>query len=208
MLPYLDKQQLQDIYTRIRIRQNLSRTEINLIAPALIRLDVRVFLPQNYEFLVEQWTEIDRKISFENDPNKSVITAFDLLYNIIEEKKHKKTTKDKENFVLILRFAYIQLIRAVDICKETIKINRSSNLIHRKIGYSDASFPFDIYLQSKRIVFDAKKRRNQLKEHIRIGRRLSVLTKSLPLFLCVYSNIADKIMYVLHFILTSIINFI
>jgi hypothetical protein len=205
MLPHLDKQQLQNIYTRIRIRQNLSKTEINVIAPALIRHDIRVFLPQNYEFLVEKWTEIDRKISFENDPNKSVIAAFDLLYIIIEEKKQKKNTKDKENFVLTLRFAYIQLIRTVDICIKTTKINRSSNLIYRKIGYSDASFPFDIYLQSKRIVFDAKKRRNQLKEHIRIGRRLSVLTKSLPLFLCAYSNVADKIMYVLHFIL--IINY-
>jgi uncharacterized protein YfkK (UPF0435 family) len=44
MLPYLDKQQLQDIYTRIRIRQNLSKTEIKLIAPVLIKHNICVFL--------------------------------------------------------------------------------------------------------------------------------------------------------------------
>jgi hypothetical protein len=94
-----------------------------------------------------------------------------------------------------LRFAYVQLIRAVDACKKAAALDRASGLVRREVGYGDASAPLDIYLKAKRGLLDIKRRRRQLKEDVRIGRRLCGLTKSSPLLLCVYSDIADKVMY-------------
>lgn len=195
MLPCLDQQQLESVRARVRIRRNLSKTEICLVAPALIRHDTRTFFLENCRPLAEKWTEIDKETSVGGDPNRSVIASFDLVDTITRDRKDKKNIKHKEGLALALRFAYVQLIRAVDACKKAVALDRAAGLIHWEVGYSDASAPLDIYLKTKRGLLDIKRRRRQLKEDIRIGRRLCVLTKSSPLLLCVYSDIADKVMY-------------
>lgn len=194
MLQCLDRQQLESVRARVRIRQNLSKKEIRLVAPALIRHDVRTFFAENCRSLAAKWAEIDSETSVGSDPNRSVIAAFDLIHTI-KGAGGKRSIKNREGFALTLRFAYIQLIRAVDACKKAAAVNRSAGLALRKVGYGGASAPLDIYLKSKAGLLDLKGRRRQLKEDVRIGRRLCALTKSSPHLLCVYSDIADKVMY-------------
>jgi hypothetical protein len=102
---------------------------------------------------------------------------------MIRDKKDKKNIKHKEDLALALRFAYVQLIRAVDACKKAAALDRAIGLVRWEVGYSDASAPLDIYLKAKRGLLDIKRRRHQLKEDVRIGRRLCALTKSSPLLL-------------------------
>jgi hypothetical protein len=113
---------------------------------------------------------------------------------MIGNKKDKKNMKHKDGLALALRFAYVQLIRAVDACKKAAALDRAAGLVRREVGCGDASAPLDIYLKSKGVLLDVERRRRQLKEDVRIGRRLSALTKSSPFLLCVYSDIADKVM--------------
>jgi hypothetical protein len=129
MLPYLDQQQLESVRAWVRIRRNLSKTEICLVALALIRHDVRTFFPENCRSLAEKWTEIDKKTSVSSDPNRSIKAGFDLIHTIIGDKKVKKDIKHKEGLALALRFAYVQLIRAVDACKKAAALDRAVGLV-------------------------------------------------------------------------------
>jgi hypothetical protein len=111
---------------------------------------------------------------------------------------------------LVLRFVYIQLIRAVDTCKKAAVLDRAAGLVYREVGYSNTSTLLDIYLKAKRGLLDIKRQRRQLKEDIYIRRRLYILTKSLPFLLYIYSDIADKVIYTNYIFYTTcwLLNFL
>jgi hypothetical protein len=72
----------------------------------------------------------------------SVIAAFELIGTMIRVKKRPH---------LPLRFAYIQLIQAINAFKEAASSDRLAGRLRRKAGYSDASAAIDVYLVAKGI---------------------------------------------------------
>ena len=123
----------------------------------------------------------------DNSTNKSIVMSFNVLDSII---------MGKESAPLLLRFAYVQLIRAIDALKEAAATDRLTGRVRQKVGYSDTSVAIDVYINAKGKTLDMIQLRSQLSEHVHIGRRWSKLAGPSPLLLSVYSGIADTIMYI------------
>jgi hypothetical protein len=92
----------------------------------------------------------------------SVIVAFELIGTMIRVKKRPP---------LPLRFAYIQLIQAINGFKEAASLDRLAGRVHRKADYSDVSAAIDVYLVAKGTPPYVKRWRRQLTDHVRIGKR-------------------------------------
>jgi hypothetical protein len=56
--------------------------------------------------------------------------------------------KRKDSLQVLLRFAYIQLIRAIDALREAARKDRVYSYALRKSGHSDATIAIDIYIKA------------------------------------------------------------
>jgi hypothetical protein len=174
---------------RLQIKRNLSTDEISVIARALIRNDAITFFKSNYTSIYNTWTLIDNIALTCNSQGaeRFVIAGFELINLLI---------MDKQRSPLQLRFAYIRLVAAIDVFKNAASNPQHLDCTPRKVGYGNTSVIIDTYLKAKGLPLNIRKLRRRLTEHLRIGRRWYKLTGSSPLFLSVYLNIAEKIMYV------------
>jgi len=87
-------------------------------------------------------------------------------------------------------------MRLSDLLKGIIRSERE-NGVPRKSGYRDVCVAMDIYesAQGKR---PDTQLRNAIRERRRTGRHLETLAGPSPLFLLVYSDVAETVVYVAH----------
>jgi hypothetical protein len=170
---------------RTRTKRDLTIAEISCVARSLIQGDDINFFINNYQLIYEGCiTSVIGTASLTNTSiNEFVIAAFDMLHSL---SSHKDTTW------LFMRFAYVQLIRAIDIFKAAARRDRSHSRTPRKVGHGDATIAIDTYLSARR---NNSLSRAQLIEYVRKGTRWSRLAGPYPIILCIYSAKAETIMY-------------
>jgi hypothetical protein len=180
-----------NFYSLLKIlmaRHDLTSNEIQLVAQTLIRSNALQFFQDHLTLIQEAWISINKIISADyNDTRGSIIAAFELINSLIS---------NRDSAPLKIRFAYIQLSRAINAFKESKVLERRLRRVHRKVGYSDTSVAIDVYLDFKGLPLNIKRIRRRLTEHLRIGRRWCKLVGPSPLLLPVFITAAEKIMYI------------
>jgi hypothetical protein len=117
---------------RTSIKKDLTVAEISCVARSLLRGDAINFFVNNCQLIYEGWISslIGTAPLASNSTNESVIAAFDTLHGL---RKRKDTTR------LLMRFAYVQLIHAINAFKAAAKRDRFRGYSRRKAGHGDAT---------------------------------------------------------------------
>jgi len=165
------------------------RDELYSLAATLVRQNAVSFYSENsraarayWESLLEQTTISTQTSCF--DP--AVVSSFRVLNGFMMSKARPSYTS---------RLAHVQLIYFFDAVEEKVNSARQHGFVHRAAGYRNASIALDIYMSAQDGVADPAIRRRQLLERKRAGRRWKELAGPSPLFLLVYSDAAERIVY-------------
>jgi hypothetical protein len=95
----------------------------------------------------------------------------------------------------MIRLAYVQWARMLDVLLQIIARDRRNRLVQRSSGRGDASILIDVYLATKG--GDSERWREHFGKVTRVARRWAALSGPFPLLSITYSEEAEKIMYVL-----------
>jgi hypothetical protein len=158
---------------------------INPLANFLIEGSTVTFFFDNRQSIYEAWTTTLPRCF---NVIMSVIATFDMVNSLVQNKKGN---------YLKLRFAYIHLMRAIDVLDAARKRDPLTSQACKKPGYSINSVAINIYLNAKKDTSYKIPSRSQLSEYIRVGRCWLKLAGPSPFQLAVYTRSAETIMYVL-----------
>jgi hypothetical protein len=116
--------------------------EISCVAQSLIQGDAINFFTNNYQLIYDSWISLPRGAASPTSTSMDelVVAAFDTLDSL---RKQKDTTR------LLLRFAYVHLIQAIDIHKAAARKERSHGCTRWKAGHGDITIAIDTYLGAK-----------------------------------------------------------
>jgi hypothetical protein len=176
---------------RLSDKKDLTPSEISVVARRLIRNDSVIYFLNNcrliYESLMPSMAQQPLVCNNNNSIEESVIAAFDTVQNL---------ANGKHIYRLLLRFAYIHLVRVIDIYRAAAAKDRVEGQVSREVGQRDSTVAIDMYLAAKK---DSKGglSRSKLSDYYRRGRRWSFLTGPSPISVFVLTPAADTIMYVL-----------
>lgn len=95
---------------------------------------------------------------------------------------------------LLSRLAQVQLVRVLEALEARVAMERQNGHLHRRSGYRNASIVLDIYMSAQEMVPSISRR--ALIERKRVAKRWNELAGPWPLFLLVYSEEAEEIMFV------------
>lgn len=144
----------------------------------------------NCEKILPDWIALLRKATLPNgitseDPR--IITAFQAVDNVI----------CGQGTHLLQRLANVQLMRLFGSLGEIIKSDKDNGRMHREPYYRDATIAMDIYLSIQKTRSNTRDLRLKLKEgRKRFSKRWSNMAAPSPLFVLVYSDAAETIVYV------------
>ncbi|KAM7182980.1 hypothetical protein V8F33_013890, partial [Rhypophila sp. PSN 637] len=127
----------------------------------------------NCEKIWEDWTSLLRKTTLPPNINSSdtrVIAAFRAVDT------------------------YVRLMALFDSLKPVMRVERENGKAHRERGDRDISAVIDIYENAQR-PSDRRGLRDVLVEHRRTGKRVESLAGASPLFLLIYSEEAETVIY-------------
>ncbi|KAH8889966.1 hypothetical protein GQ53DRAFT_186160 [Thozetella sp. PMI_491] len=172
-----------------RYRTRSHTDDLHQLASSLVRQDASSFYANSCENASVCWASLLQKtevsgISYD-DPN--ITASLRALDRILT---------DQESTPLLLRFAYVQLTNVFENLESIIAAGRRSGLVHREIGYRNASIALDMYMAAQEGYFDVALRRRELLKRKRTGRRWRQLAGASPLFLLIYSDAAEAVVYV------------
>ena len=127
---------------RISVKGDLTDAEINPVAQSLIQDDAFSNFFQRCQLIQEGFPSFTGTALLNSDNNvgESVIAAFDTVHDLRER---NNTTR------LIQRFAYVRLIRTIEIFKGAAKRDRTLGYDCRTVGHGDATIAIDLYLRNK-----------------------------------------------------------
>jgi hypothetical protein len=98
---------------------------------------------------------------------------------------------------LLRRLAYVQLTRIFATLEAIIKSDRDNGRIHREPYYTNAHIAMDIYMSAQEKNSNTGELRRKLRQsRRRFSRRWSDLAILAPLFVLIYSDAAEVIMYI------------
>jgi hypothetical protein len=163
---------------------------LHSLAATLVRQDAMSFYAENSYQARACWVSLLKQTSISASAScfdPAIVSSFRTLDHMIMSKRSSP---------LVSRLAYVQLIRLFDTVEETIEYSRRHGFVHRAAGYRNASIALDIYMKAQEGYADAASHRRQLLERKRAGRRWKQLAGPSPLFLLVYSDAAERIVYV------------
>jgi hypothetical protein len=172
-------------------KKDLTPSEISVVARRLIKNNSVIYFLNNcrliYESLMPSMAQQPLVCNNNNSIEESVIAAFDTVQNL---------ANGKHIYRLLLRFAYIHLVRVIDIYRAAAAKDRVEGQVSREVGQRDSTVAIDMYLAAKK---DSKGglSRSKLSDYYRRGRRWSFLTGPSPISVFVLTPAADTIMYVL-----------
>lgn len=173
---------------RLNIKRKLTPAEIDPVASGLITGDSIPFFLNNFQLIFDIWISFLTTKASVRSVNHAVVAAFDVLDDLV---------RDYRDTRFLLRFAYVQLAEAIDALEKVVSTDRLAGHVHGGAGYRDESAYIDVYLTAKGKPLNNLKKRNELSERRRIGRRWREITNLSLLLLAVYSDDAESIVYVL-----------
>lgn len=155
----------------------------------LLRRDAAEYFISACESMVVKWMSLETTTALlegttSSDPR--IILAFKTLDRLF----------DSESDIYIIRMAYIQLGRLIRRLEIMIKSERQAGILHREHRYRDSSISIDMYMSAKEPVKDIVQVRKQLIERRVISMRWGILVGSTPFLSLIFSETAEKIMYV------------
>jgi hypothetical protein len=120
--------------------------------------------------------------------NHAIVNAFDVLYNLITDDRDTRFQ---------LRFAYVQLVEAINALVKVASADRLVGHVYRGASYKDESVYINVYLTAKGKPLNNLKLRNELSGKKRISQRFREITNVSLLLLAVYLDDVKSIVYVL-----------
>lgn len=176
--------------TKKKSVHKIKLTYVARLSNRLIGTDPIGTFVKNCERTLPDWITLIRKTmlpSFITSTDPRIISAFQAIDNVI----------CGEGTRLLQRLAHVQLIHLFKSLGNIIKSDRDSGRIHRKPYYRDAKVAMDIYLSAQGTQPNTKQLRLQLKQgRKRLSKRWYDLSRISPLFVLVYSDAAEIIVYV------------
>jgi hypothetical protein len=171
---------------RISVKRNLIDAEISPVAQILIQGDAFSNFFKRCQLIQEGVPSFTRTVSLSSKTNveESVIAAFDTLHELRERKNANR---------LVQRFAFVRLIRTIEILKAAAKRDRTLGHDCREVGHGDTTIAIDLYLRNKG---NHGPSRSKLYEYIRKGMRWDAITAPSLLILCLYLDRAETVVYV------------
>ncbi|KAI3333798.1 hypothetical protein F4824DRAFT_512943 [Ustulina deusta] len=173
---------------KVVYKRKLAR--VTSLSKRLIGYDPIGTFADNCEKTLPDWIGLLRKATLPNDitsEDPRIITAFKAVDNVI----------CGQGTDLLQRLANVQLMRLFGSLKDIIKSDRDNGRIHREPYYRDANVAMDIYLSAQETQSNTKQLRLKLKQgRKRFSKRWSDLATASPLFVLVYSDAAEAIVYV------------
>lgn len=172
-----------------RIKQKWSLAQTLSLSNRLLKQDAIYFFVDTCEAVLADWISLIQKTTLPMDTPLTpdyMSSAFDVLEGIITNRKEAKLSS---------RFGYVQLVNFFQCLEDRIKLERRRGRFERKSGYGNASLAIDIYLHARKGVISDSRLKSQLRERKRIGRRWKRLAGPSELFLIIYSDLADVIVY-------------
>ncbi|KAK6065237.1 hypothetical protein SCUP234_12652 [Seiridium cupressi] len=169
-------------------KRKLSR--IMSLSSRLIGYDPIEVFAENCEQTFPDWITLLRDTTLPNgitsqDPR--IIAAFKAVDSVI----------GGQGTHLLQRLANVQLVRLFSLLKEIIESDADGGRIVRKPYYGNAKIAMDIYLGAQETQLKIREFRKKLKEgRKRFSKRWNDLARPSPLFVLVYSDAAERIMYV------------
>ena len=119
--------------------------------------------------------------SASDSQNECLIAAYDSVLSLVDDEKNQSVLQKSDN--LALRFAYVQLIQAID-ALNTAAADAGQRC---RNSYSRASLAISVYLQAKGLSSNTEKLSSELSQHAITGRRWCDLAGQSPIMLSVYS---------------------
>jgi hypothetical protein len=176
---------------RLSDKKDLTPSEISVVARRLIKNDSVIYFLNNcrliYESLMPSILQ-QPLVCNNNSIEESVIAAFDTVQNLVN---------GKHIYRLLLRFAYIHLVRVIDIYRAAAAKDRVEGQVSRGVGQRDITVAIDMYLAAKKKDSKGGLSRAKLLDYCRRGKRWSFITRPSPISVFIFSPAADTIMYVL-----------
>ena len=169
---------------------NINPTRMDSLSRSFIRHDAITYFADNCTKALDNWISLLRKTTLPQNITSSdisITTAFRSLDYIISG---TKTTS------FLSRFTHVQLIRVFENIESIITRKRQNGLLHPARGIRDASIAISISLRSWESFPNKKWLRRKLHRCKRIGKRWRELSKPSPFFLLIYSDAAEKLVYV------------
>lgn len=163
-----------------------SPNRIMSLAQTVVTSDTIEFFTMHYEAALIDWMNLLEKTTLPSDISTSderVTTIFQTLDALISgtEGKH------------LSRLAHVQLLRVFDSLEDLVAADRSSGSVRARRGLTNLSIAIDLYQDAQ----TTRASRCRLHEKRRSIKRYAVLAGPSPIILFLYTDIADKIVYVL-----------
>ena len=186
------KNQLRTISVQDYDKQHMGKIVLmESLSYKLVRRDAMEAFADNCEMIWEYWISLLRKTTLPPNIASSdirVTAAFRAVVSVISESQSK----------YVLRWlAYVQLMRIFDSLQPIVRREREKGVAHRERGDRDVSAAIGVYQNTQQTRSDARDPRHVIKEQRRTGRRVRSLTGPSPLFLLIYSEKAEAVVYVI-----------
>jgi len=162
---------------------------INLLCNRLIGSDAIRNFAENCEKTLPDWVKLLRKITLptnitSTDPR--IIAAFKALDSVI----------CGQGTIMLRRLANVHLMRLFGSLEAIIKFERNIGHIHREPYYRNDHIAMDIYLSAQESHWNTNDLRCKLRRNRnRFSKRWNDLAIMSPLFVLVYSDAAESIVY-------------
>ncbi|KAI1506286.1 hypothetical protein F5X99DRAFT_415523 [Biscogniauxia marginata] len=169
-----------------RVTTRKKPIQIASLTSRLLGLDPLNFFADNCEKIVPDWITLLRETTPPDGIASSdhrFIGAFQILDRVIV---------GTQGSYLLRRLAYVQYMRLSDLLKDIARSERDKGA-RRKSGRGDASVAIDIYQSGQEKHPHDEELRRKIYERRRTGRHLQTLAGPSPLFLLVYSSVAETI---------------
>jgi hypothetical protein len=101
----------------------------------------------------------------------------------------------RQGTYLLRRLAYVQLMRLFGSLEAAIQSERRKG-VHHASGYGNTSVAIDIYMNAQECQRGPNLRNKVVEQRRRMGKRVVAISGPSPLFLLVYSDTAESILYV------------
>lgn len=188
------KSQLTKILARGLDRKHKRAIQLESLSNRLIRRNAIECFANNCEKIWEDWTSLLWKTTL--PPNiASSDTRFIAAFRAVDS-----VISDKQSACVLRWLAYVRLMALFNSLEHVVRGERENGKAYRGRGNRDISVVINIYENAQRSS-DRQGLRNMIWKHRRIGKRVESLAGPSPLFLLIYSDEAETVMYAVSHIL-------
>lgn len=166
-------------------KTNKRKPAVLRMISGLVRKDAITFFANHFETALADWITILTKTTIPSNIASSdpcVTSAFRLLDRARNGMDNTRS-----------RLAYIQLMRVFESLEEIIASDRENGRLLNRSGYRNASVAIDVYIKAQE---QTNISRREVIERKRIARHWRTLAEPSPLFVLIYSEVAEAVVCV------------